>query len=250
MPETLSKKLIAALTRILRTDDEKALDQWIADPRRLNQACDSGNTSLLHAASWGARKCLAKLIPLSEPGALNKQEESALFMAARNGHAACVRLLLPVSNARIGDYYGVTPLMMAAAEGHEECALALIPASDLRQASQAGDTALIAAATSRYATLIEALLPGSDPCATDHLGQTALHVAASFESIKVVRPLANACPLNARAGNGMTAEDIAREQGNEEIAEFLASLRLAQEEKALLESSILSPGPVGSKPRI
>lgn len=68
------------------------------------------NTPLMYAAFKGRSETLAKLLPLSDPLAVNARGESALMMAASAWHlhasARCIEILLPVSDLGARDQNG------------------------------------------------------------------------------------------------------------------------------------------------
>lgn len=101
----------------------------------------SGANALMRAASAGKVKCVAMLIPFSEPGAVDAYGRTALMAAALGGHAACVKLLCQFDDPSKPDASGKTALMGAASMGRAQCCEALCHAADPRAVDKEGDTA-------------------------------------------------------------------------------------------------------------
>ena len=101
----------------------------------------SGANALMRAASAGKVKCVAMLIPFSEPGAVDAAGRTALMSACVGGHAACVKLLCQFEDPSKPDSAGRTPLMAAAAMGRAECCEALCHVVDPRAVDKDGATA-------------------------------------------------------------------------------------------------------------
>ena len=87
---------------------------------------------LIEAATIGDTEEVQRLIPISDPKALDSR---ALRWAVHNGHAECVKLLIPVSDPKVLDSEA---LRWAAHNGHTECVKLLIPVSDLKVVNKLG----------------------------------------------------------------------------------------------------------------
>lgn len=101
----------------------------------------SGTNALMRAAALGRAKCVAMLIPFSEPGAVDQSGWNALSMASAGGHAACVKLLASFDDPSAALAGGRTALMEAAAKGRSQCCEALCHACDPRAVDFSGATA-------------------------------------------------------------------------------------------------------------
>ena len=97
-----------AAKRVKELLDNKWLDPTGADRH--------GWTALMTAAALGAPKCLALLLPLSDPRARTNMGMTPLMWAALSGKAKCVEMLIPVSDLSATDDRGRTALAMAQTE--------------------------------------------------------------------------------------------------------------------------------------
>lgn len=140
--ELLADGIVKALARGQSWAFERLLP--LVDPARPN---GKGETLLMVAALAGDEAMLARLLPLSNPRAVDDCDQNALHHAAGRcyegvGHAQCIRILAPLSDLGHADGQGLTPLMLAAGNANLEAVKALIEGSDLEAADQLGNRAL------------------------------------------------------------------------------------------------------------
>ena len=169
--------------------------------------------------------------PLPSPERL----QELLHDACRTGRDDMVPALLQAGARLEGeDERGFTPLVLASYNGQEsttELLLRLGAMVDGRPEA-VGSSALMGVAFKGYAAIGRSLLDaGADPNRSNRGGQTPLMMAALFGQHGIVDMLlaAGADPTT-RDGTGATAADIARMQGNEELAIVLSSWHSHQSE--------------------
>jgi len=101
----------------LKRIKELLAEEWL-DPM---EADNQGWTALMSAASMGASKCLAFLLPLSDAKAVTRMQMTPLMWAALSDHKKCVEMLIPVSDVDAKDWGGKTALDLARAEKNKAC---------------------------------------------------------------------------------------------------------------------------------
>lgn len=170
---------------------------------------------------------------LLENGALvdTRQGEgrTVLMLAAYHGNVKVVRLLLEkesVSQVEARENEGFTALMLAAQNGHGDVvSLLLERGCDVNARANQGQTALYLAAMKAHVETVELLLSqrSIDINACTDMGDTLLITCANGGR-KAIVELLLACPgldIEWKAGDGLTALDIALDKGHDEIASLL-----------------------------
>lgn len=160
------------------------------------------SAALRYAAEFGHARCVAILLPLSEPEALNSY---ALRWAATNGHVECVKLLIPNPLAEHNEF---PALCMAASKNNFECVKLLIPVSN---AKQDDSYALRIASARGHAECVKLLAPVSEPGVRHH---EALRMAAKNGHAECVGLL---LPFLGRIGADNILLASALENGRHEI---------------------------------
>lgn len=159
------------------------------------------------------------------PGCTDK--EKAIGNAVANGDTAKVESLLDQGvspNSKTDD--GKTLLMLAAYLGHTDIVKLLINyGADVNAKDQDGKTALMYAAEKNNVEIGKLLLEnGADPNAADNNGRTALMYAAARGHLDFAKLLLeNGADLNAVDNNGKTALQIARDNNQAAMVDFLSN---------------------------
>jgi ankyrin repeat protein len=196
----------------------------------------SGRTAIMMAASNGYLNICEQLHGAGAD--IFKKDDSvgtALISAAAGGHADIVRWLVDKGgNVNNADNSGNNALMAASLRGHSQVVKLLIKAGGaVDQRNDMEDTALTLAARGQlreggaHAETIQVLLDhGSDIDAVNSRGFTALLTALDKNSLKVARTLLEhgaGCdiPIQTLDGELMTALDIARKNGHEDMVKIL-----------------------------
>lgn len=166
--------------------------------------------------------------------------------AAALGREQIVRAYLEAGAKWADEEEGMpSALAWAAQEGRLECCGALLEAgADPNHADESGDTPLRGAAERggwRAARLL--LEAGADPNRIGEFGRTALHWAAEARKGKAVAALLEfGADPRMRDKEGDLPEDIALAEGEEELAQWLQSARLALEESERLGREVPAGG--------
>jgi ankyrin repeat protein len=262
---------LTALAQAVRAGEEEMVE-LLLDGSDLGARDAKGRDALMIAADMGRMALVQRLALLSDPRAANEEGESAFLLALKSGHDAVALWLLPRSDIHAKNEYGMDALMLAAASCQPETAQKLIdqgldpkaqdldmgdralgyassrvdglemvrllsPLSDIGARNRNGANALVAAATQGSAEVIELLLAaGASPLADS--GQfTPLHCAVRRGKADAVKLLAKVSDLDAKAPHGLTAEEMARSEGQAECLDELLqerARRLAAAERQAL----------------
>ncbi|MGE5607371.1 MAG: ankyrin repeat domain-containing protein [Bacteroidota bacterium] len=154
-------------------------------------------------------------------------KEKSIGTAVANGDIAEVKSLLEQGvspNSKTDD--GKTLLMLAAYLGHTDIAKLLIDkGAEVNAKDQDGKTALMYAAEKNNIEVGKLLLEnGADPNSADNNGKTALMYTAEKGYLDFAKLLLeNGADLNAVANNGKTAFQIARDNNQTAMADFLSN---------------------------
>ena len=169
---------------------------------------------------------------------------TVLMVAVAQNHAEVVGELLrdPRIEVNARDDRGRTALHLAAEDGAPEIValLAARPDVDLNPKDSAGMTPISRAAFAGRTDAVASLLaqPATDPNLVDRYRRTALHWAVMGGSAEVVSLLAGDPRTNPAITNrpeGMTALDLARSAGRDDLAALLTAASPSGED-------VLSPG--------
>ena len=212
------------------------------------------------AASYGFVALVKKLIKKYDSAMVRTEDGlTPIHFAASNGHSNVVEFLATLTGMpNAPEYNGVTPIHLAAENGHLNVVEVLAPLTDTPDTpDDGGNTPIVFATLNGHKNIVEFLAPlTDDPNAPDVDGITPIHIAASNGRLEILKFLLNftdspnapdndsgdtpihiaalegyldivklLAPLsenpNHKNANGLTAIDIARNQGHEHVAEFL-----------------------------
>ena len=188
---------------------------------------EDGLTPIHFAASNGHSNVVEFLATLTDmPNAPEYNGVTPIHLASENGHLNVVEVLAPLTDTPDNpDDGGNTPIVFATLNGHKNIVEFLAPLTDDPNAPDVdGVTPIRIAASHGRLEILKFLLNFTDsPNAPDNDGgNTPIHIAALEGYLDIVKLLA---PLsenpNHKNANGLTAIDIARNQGHEHVAEFL-----------------------------
>ena len=192
----------------------------------------AGEQKDIFSAVGAGDLALVRAMLQKDKALVNARDErgaTPLHMAAEMGQTEIVKLLLGSGanpNALAGEV-GLTPLHMVCYDAFElapatalEIARLLIAAgADVKKPDREGATPLHSAQDPQ---LLELLLgKGADPNARDNTGQTPLHNAVTVETARIL--IAHGARINAKDNDGQTPIQIALDNGNEPLFEFLLS---------------------------
>jgi ankyrin repeat protein len=194
-----------------------------------------GKTALSHAAQEGRNAVVDML--LDRGASIDSRAISGatpLFFATEADRAATSKLLLARgADVGIPGPGGLTPLMAAAFNGNAELVdLFLAKGADPNALETSGKAAIIYAASRGFTNVVARLIDaGADVNRRYEHRLTAAMWAAGYadgagvDDIKQVLALliARGAALDARDDRGFSAQEIARDLGHTEIADFLAS---------------------------
>ena len=152
---------------------------------------------------------------------------TAVFISAQKNHHECLSvLLLNGADSDRATNSGATAVYISAQENSHKCmSLLLVSGADASKAKNDGVTPLHSAANNNsFECVILLLLPqyGVAVDAVTALGQTALWRAAYHGHQLIAELLVQGrANIDIAANNGMTAIDIAREQGHTALVRYL-----------------------------
>jgi ankyrin repeat protein len=161
-----------------------------------------------------------------DPNAANDQGQVGLYLALRDESPRVAAALLahPQTKVDIANGSGETPLMMAALKGNLDAARQLVERgaqvnrdgwTPLHYAASGGDSAAVVAWLLERGAKVDARAPN---------GNTPLMMAARYGAFRSVELLlARGADARLSNGAGMSAADLARQEGRESLASRLLS---------------------------
>ncbi|VFR01868.1 unnamed protein product [Cuscuta campestris] len=163
-----------------------------------------------------------------DPNESNNNGRTALHIAASKGHESCVVLLLDFgANPNLKDSVGSVPLWEAILGKHEPVIRLLLGNGAKISLGDVGQYACLAAEQNNLELLKEIDHCGGDVTLPKTNGPTttALHVAVCEGNVEVVKCLLE-CGADARKPDeyGWTPQDLAEQQGHEDIIALFKSL--------------------------
>ncbi len=213
----MDQDIFAAVT----ANDKERVGQLIAADATAARARNSGGVSVLMQARYENR---AEIVDLLRPVA----GDLDIFEAAALGDVPRLNKLLindpELVNTRGGD--GFTPLHLACFFGQLEAADTLVRhGADTNAVSPSRIAVIHSAAASRNAALLKLVLDaGANPNSQQQRGYTALHEAAMHNSVERAQALLDAGADPAiKSDDGQTAADMAKQNGNQDVTDLLAS---------------------------
>ena len=183
---------------------------------------------------FGALRAVALAGVLISPGlaraadAIPAHYQELYFDAAREGRVDLLQgMIKDGMSIDARDGRGYTALILAAYDGHRDAVDFLIgKGADPCATDPKGNTALMGVAFKGETDVARTLVAHCDVNLTNKAGQTAVMMAALFGHQDIVRLLAErGARLDAKDASGNTAESLARQQGNAEMATLLAQLQ-------------------------
>lgn len=209
----------------VKAGDAAKVTAILAEDSALVNARDAQGVMAVQVALYYRHPEIARL--LVERGA-----DLDLFAACAAGSLETVRRLLAEdpSRARACSPDGFPAVGLAAFFGRREVVAALIEAgADVNAAAtNPMKVAPVHAAAAAHDLAVMTLLldAGADPNLTQQAGFVPLHEAASEGETAMVRLLVDrGARVGARSAAGKTAEDMAREKGHSDLADWLAARR-------------------------
>ncbi|EAY11168.1 hypothetical protein TVAG_498620 [Trichomonas vaginalis G3] len=211
------------LTKFLEYMSEKV-------PDTIFKANHKGRNPLAVAASWGKTDSLdfffkVKGIDLCSP---DNEENTPLHLAIYGGHHEFAKALLRTKEVEINaqNDAGETPLMLAIVNWLRDVISDIFSTSewDPNLADNYGRTALMLAAKEGQADVVQVILsnPRIDPSVTDNDGWGPQHFAAFLRTPEVMKILESKLKLDIITKKGLRPIDIARNNDNSEIVEYIA----------------------------
>lgn len=120
------------LAMACQADNASDAAEILAQAPHLARIVDAtGSTMFFSAARMASPKCLALLLPFSDPLFQSSDGTTALMHAAVGRSAECMSLLLPVSDPNARTHHGWTALMRCIADAFEPGVDLLLPVTDL-----------------------------------------------------------------------------------------------------------------------
>ena len=247
-----------SLTRSARRTLSESLRACARMPRRLPSPARRKGLALLEAIREHDAARVAELIPVADLTVTVHNKMNALMLAVIEGQPEIARLLLPHVDPKARAANHIDALCVAVMYRQMECVELLLPHSDhcpdfkqghgsaLNIAARTGQTDMVRALLAffdpaafrdtRLGTILTAvvfgghlecfdlLLPLCDPFFTTGENETLLMDAAYMGHLPIVKRLAFILDPEAVNSAGHTAEEIARNNGKTECADFLHAL--------------------------
>jgi ankyrin repeat protein len=201
----------------------------LAAGAKVNQAGDWGYTPLSFACQEGHTETATALIAAGAK--VNQARDDGvtpLFIACQEGHtetaAALIAAGAKVNQAMDG---GSTPLYIACGKGHTETAAALLAAgAKVNQAGDWGYTPLYIACREGHTEIATALIAAGANVnqAAEDDGETPLFTACYYNRLSTVQ-LLSSYGASRTFPDGETAEEVAAEEGYDELHAWLVRSR-------------------------
>eukprot|EP01122_Echinamoeba_exundans_P011084 TRINITY_DN428_c1_g1_i1.p1 TRINITY_DN428_c1_g1~~TRINITY_DN428_c1_g1_i1.p1 ORF type:complete len:1357 (+),score=281.76 TRINITY_DN428_c1_g1_i1:175-4245(+) len=224
-----------ALHLATKRGDDIEVERLLAFGRAdVNETDRHGQTALHIAAFEGFTAVVDILIRKGIAiGSLDKNRWSPLHAASKEGHLAiCERLLLEGADPTVPSSSGTTPFLYLVAHPCSDLLLFVMHlmlkrGADPNAANEHGLTPLHnACLRAGEGNVLFLLQNGADVNAADKFGEYPLHVACRTGKKRVAQLLINYGALLTTKGPDGTPEETARKYTFNEVADFIAALRL------------------------
>lgn len=216
---------LAALIRVVRSRDTKAVGKMIAvSPELINARDNAGATPLLHAAGFGNLETMELLLAHGADVNLANRRKSTPLDWALNDEAKARLLIEHGANVNAKTVDGRTPLYQAASMGNAVPVVRLLleKGADPNAKTLTGTTPLMAAARNNIEAEHILIESHADINARNAAGATALMAAASTGRPQAVRMLLEkGADPNAKTKRNECALADAATAGNEETVKLL-----------------------------
>lgn len=200
-----------------------------------------GWTPLHYASALNREDTMHTLIDLeANPDVLDNQDFNSLAIAESFENDAAARILIAAGGSNDHPASGYSALHIAATDPNIEMAMLLVELNHpLNPPDEFGRTPFLHAASRHDIELMNILVEaGADINAQDDSGISALHVAVEDHHIETLLLLLTAgAHLLTRDADGDTPYDIARSNGDDDIADLLLSALNARQPQVQLTSS-------------
>ncbi|XP_051720217.1 B-cell lymphoma 3 protein homolog isoform X1 [Ctenopharyngodon idella] len=192
----------------------------------------------------------------SDPGALDRNGQTALHLCCEHEHVDCLSVILghypqnPSPHLEIRNYEGLTPLHLAVQNGNETLTRLLLESGAEINAgdNKSGRSALIHAVENNSNDMVILLIEsGCDVNAQSYSGNTALHSACGRGQIEIVRVLLkNGADSSLKNNHNDTAIMVAK---NKKVSDVLRG-RGTRSCTGKTGNGSLSPGSSNHSPRM
>ncbi|XP_051575962.1 B-cell lymphoma 3 protein homolog isoform X2 [Myxocyprinus asiaticus] len=195
----------------------------------------------------------------ADPGALDRNGQTALHLCCEHGEADCLSVILrhyshnPSPHLEIRNYEGLTPLHLAVQNGDKKLAKILLDSGAEINAgdNKSGRSPLIHAVENNSNDMVNLLIEsGCDVNAQSYSGNTALHSACGRGQIEIVRMLLkNGADSSVKNNHNDTAIMVAK---NKKVSDVLRGKGTRSYAVKTLHNSngSLSPGSSNQSPRV
>ncbi|XP_016138969.1 B-cell lymphoma 3 protein homolog isoform X2 [Sinocyclocheilus grahami] len=195
----------------------------------------------------------------ADPGALDRNGQTALHLCCERGEADCLSVILrhypqnPSPHLEIRNYEGLTPLHLAVQNGDKKLAKILLKSGAEINAgdNKSGRSPLVHAVENNFTDMVIFLIEvrsGCDVNAQSYSGNTALHSACGRGHLEIVRVLLkNGADSSLKNNHNDTAIMVAK---NKKVSDVLRGRGTRSCTVKTSSNGSLSPGSSNNSPRM